>query len=591
MDDPRHAVAFCSHFAGEARVALDGAGLHAVRLVTFPARCHHAQAAWEEIERVVDRVAGEVTRLDVFCSACCFPERPPGSGREHCRLHLFSLCAYLVAPRALVDDLVPSRAYLLTSGWLRSWRQEVAAWGFEAATAREFLRESADSLVLLDTGVVPEAGSLLAEFSAAMDLPSRCVPVGTEVLRLHLERVALEADLEESRREVGRLQRTAADLTMALDVLAKVATVDPDAPEVLPRVQDLLHALFAPRDIRVLRFRRGEPGPLSGPDGDPVAFRGRFEGLVSDAEPTPGHDGILLRLRRGERPLAWMALDGIAFPEFLERYVNLARSVADVLSLALFNEEVVSEARDAAARLDATRRELERSNADLERFAYAASHDLQEPLRTVIGFSDLLERRAGAALDDQARHYLDAIREGGARMKALISDLLEFSRVGQGPDEPRPVAMDEVLGEVLAALQGLVAETGAVVERSLLPVVLGRRTDLARLLQNLIHNAIKFRAEGRPPVVQVSCERRGPEWRFTVRDNGVGFDPALRDRVFEPFRRLDRSRPGTGLGLALCRRVVEQHGGRIEVESEPGRGSVFHFAIPVYDPDRRTEAA
>ncbi|MHB9038681.1 MAG: ATP-binding protein [Armatimonadota bacterium] len=223
---------------------------------------------------------------------------------------------------------------------------------------------------------------------------------------------------------------------------------------------------------------------------------------------------------------------------------------------------------------------LARSNADLQQFAYIASHDLQEPLRMVSSYVQLLARRYQGKLDKDADEFIEFAVDGAHRMQALINGLLEYSRVSTRGIQFEPVSCDAVLDSALRNLQVAVEESGAIVTRDPLPEVNGDAVQLVQLLQNLIVNAIKFRSDD-PLCVHVSVEMTGDEWIFSVRDNGIGIAPENAERIFQLFERLQTEKGGTGLGLAICRKIVERHHGRIWVESELGRGSIFYFTIPV----------
>ena len=237
---------------------------------------------------------------------------------------------------------------------------------------------------------------------------------------------------------------------------------------------------------------------------------------------------------------------------------------------------------DINHRLEAQNTMLTRSNEELQRFAYVASHDLQEPLRKIISFSGLLVERMPESLDPDAVICVDRIVGSAARMKRLIEDLLMFSRVG-GAAEVRPVPVDcgLVLGSVVESLAVALAESQAVVTHGPLPVVLTNPTLTEQLLQNLIGNALKYRSDA-PPCIHVAAERLDTEWRFTVNDNGIGIDMAFSERIFQVFQRLHPrgQYEGTGIGLAVCKRIVESFGGRIGVDSTPGVGSTFWFTLP-----------
>jgi PAS domain S-box-containing protein len=226
-------------------------------------------------------------------------------------------------------------------------------------------------------------------------------------------------------------------------------------------------------------------------------------------------------------------------------------------------------------------RALERTNAELAQFAYVASHDLSEPLRMVSSYLQLLRRRYHGQIDEDADEFIDFAVEGANRMRALIEDLLAYSRAGRG-SEPRPIDLGHVMADVLSSLAAAVADARARVVVADLPIVLGDRLALAQVLQNLVANALKFRA-GPSACVWVSAERvHDGMWRVSVADDGIGIDAQYRERVFKMFQRLHEREAfeGTGIGLAICRKIVERQGGEIRVDGRPGGGSVFSFTIP-----------
>lgn len=248
--------------------------------------------------------------------------------------------------------------------------------------------------------------------------------------------------------------------------------------------------------------------------------------------------------------------------------------------------------KHAEAALAGQAKELVRSNKELEQFAYVASHDLQEPLRMVASYTQLLARRYRGKLDADADEFIAYAVDGATRMQQLINDLLSYSRVGSRRREIALISCEEVLAQVLANLHLAIEGNHATVTHDSLPVVAADRSQLAQLLQNLIGNALKFHGP-QPPHVHISAQatklvyRNGESqprtgWRFTVKDNGIGLDPQYAERIFVIFQRLHNSTeyPGTGIGLAVCKKIVEQHGGRIWVESELGKGATFFFTLP-----------
>ncbi len=242
--------------------------------------------------------------------------------------------------------------------------------------------------------------------------------------------------------------------------------------------------------------------------------------------------------------------------------------------------ELVRSLTAKAEHLQAHEAELRRSNQDLERFAHVVAHDLKEPLRTVHMFAQILVVRCSERMPAEARQYLDAVLNGAARMQGLVEDLLTYSVQRTAQNTDASVDMGELVRSVLGDLRAAIEENGAEIELGRLTAVQGDSRRLALLIQNLIGNALKYRSKEKPRIA-VSAECAGSECRFLVSDNGVGFDPAYAEQIFQPLKRLHgRETPGTGMGLAICRRIVQAHGGRIWADSRPGQGSRFYFTLP-----------
>jgi PAS domain S-box-containing protein len=269
--------------------------------------------------------------------------------------------------------------------------------------------------------------------------------------------------------------------------------------------------------------------------------------------------------------------DGSEFP--LEIMLSPLESAEGILVTAAIRD--ITARRAADRQLAQKVRDLNRSNEELGQFAYIASHDLQEPLRMVASYTQLLSRRYKGKLDADADEFIDFAVDGASRMQRLIQDLLTFSRVGSRGEALIPTSSDDALEQALTNLRGAIEDSGAQVTHDPLPTVLADEMQLTQLFQNLVGNAIKYRNPGLPKVHIAAARNGDKKWNFSVQDNGLGIEPEYFERIFGMFQRLHKREEfdGTGIGLAICKKIVERHGSTISVESTPGQGSTFRFAL------------
>ncbi|MFE7855338.1 ATP-binding protein [Streptomyces sp. NPDC057403] len=261
---------------------------------------------------------------------------------------------------------------------------------------------------------------------------------------------------------------------------------------------------------------------------------------------------------------------------------DLRRLASDLEAMRLRLVEELRFSEAARTLLDEQAEDLKRSNTELEQFAYVASHDLQEPLRKVSSFTQLLQRRYGGQLDERADQYIAFAVDGANRMQTLINDLLAFSRVGRVHNDHQTVDLEAVLGRTLDTLSVAVDESGAEITHDTLPTVIGDPTQMGMLWQNLLSNAIKFRSPDRPPRIHISAVSDDGHWEFAVTDNGIGIAPEFQEKIFVLFQRLHTkdAYPGTGIGLAMCKKVVEFHGGTIKIDPEYRQGTRVVVTLP-----------
>jgi PAS domain S-box-containing protein len=443
-------------------------------------------------------------------------------------------------------------------------------------SGREIMVEATIALLQADAG--PYAGRQFA-ISISRDITER---KALQAMRERQARqVALRADIGEALSRGGELgkvlQRCAEAIVANLDAaFARIWTLNAEAQVLELHASAGMYTHLDGPHGRVpmgtfkigLIAQEGVPHLTNDVPHDPrVGDKGwaQREGMVAFAGYPLIVDGRVVGVMAmfARRPLLQDTLDALA-------------GIADAIAQGI-------ERKRAEEALAQRAEELARSNADLEQFAYVASHDLQEPLRMVVSYLQLLERRYKGQLDERADRHIGYAVDGAKRMQRLINDLLTYSRVGRRGDTQALTDAAQILQNVLRDLSQAIEESGATVEHDPLPVVHADPTQLGQLLLNLIANALRFRSDA-PPRVHVGAryEPEAHEWVFQIKDNGIGIAPEHFDRIFIIFQRLHgwAEYPGTGIGLAICKKIVERHGGRIWVESEPGQGATFFFTLP-----------
>lgn len=405
---------------------------------------------------------------------------------------------------------------------------------------------------------------------------------GRMIGSVHVSRDITERKRAEEERErlLAEVQRNALELDTVFRALPYLVSIHGRDGRYL-RVNPAIVELFGFDPTHASREEIAARVRARFPDGTPLTPLNMPSSRALKGETVREVEYLLTDDRGEEHVLLVNAIpllaDGVVYGTVLAQ-MDITERKRNEEKIGNLNQEL----KESLFQFDELTRELERSNHDLQQFAYIASHDLQGPLHTVASFLQLLERRYRGQLDDKALSYINYAVDGSAYMQRLLVDLLAFSRVGGGKLNLRPVNLSEVAGRVVDNLRKGIADQGAeVVVDPSLPVVVADESQMLHLLQNLIANAIKFRGED-PPRVEVFAEKEAGLWRICVRDNGIGIDPRFAERIFLIFQRLHKREEygGTGIGLAICKKIVERHGGRIWVESQPGHGATFCFSLP-----------
>ncbi len=349
-----------------------------------------------------------------------------------------------------------------------------------------------------------------------------------------------------------------------------------------PQNIELLEVYFAPLGYKIVTAKSGQEA-LDKLSVNPIDL------ILLDVMMT-GMDGFEVTRRIRKDPL-YKHIPVIlitALRETEDRILGFESGCDDFISKPIDKMELLARVRSLLRvkayndQLNKAFKELERSNAELQQFAYVASHDLQEPLRMISSYLQLIEHRYKDKLDADGNEFINFAVNGANRMQSLIIGLLEYSRVGTHGNSFVEVNVSSLLDKVLKDLEVQINETGAVVIYEEMPVITADESQISRLFQNLIQNAVKFRREDINPRIMITFEKKGKDFEFCVKDNGIGIENQYFDRIFAIFQRLHTQDeyPGTGIGLSLCKKIVERHGGKIRIESQYGEGSSFYFIIP-----------
>lgn len=574
----------CDNFRRDVSAAIAAEGWDDVVVAAFPARCGRPPLSWNELRALLPE---ECTEVVVLGRACLGMLAEPPAGFPSVRLLPQQQCFHLVADANRVAAAITDGGYLVTPGWLADWRRHVADMGFAPEAAGDFFKDFASRLVLFDTGVDAASTARLDEMSNAVGLPAQCIAVGLDHLRSLLARIVLEWRLqgERAQRQEGeqRHRRELADQVSAMDLLARLARTRQEA-EAIAAIEEVFRMLFAPATWHYLRVESGQPRIDQQIAAELLAeirqFRSAWAWTASGA-------GFLLRIASGDKVLGLIAVDGLAYPEFRERYLNLALAISGVCALAIDN-----------ARTRKRLAEAERM-ASLGILVAGVAHEINTPVGVGLAASstlqdqteNLAQRFAGRRMtQSDLQAYLLAAREEAALIRANLE------RIGRLTDSFRQVAVEGKLPESTrfrfrAAIEDVVASLAARLSDARVELKLNcdpaleidsGPADWASIFTNLFNNSLQhgFRGRDRGRIEVAVVAREG---RLTVdySDDGLGMTAEARQRVFDPFFTTDMQK-GMGLGMHIVYNLVTQRfGGEIGCTSEPGTGAHFHIDVPL----------
>jgi signal transduction histidine kinase len=567
--------------------ALDGAE---VIVQTFDDVCLRPAAERMALVQAVEACAQANLKVGLF-GGRCLAGLPDLLARDRAAVCTTDSCPELALNRHVIQAYTATGAYVTTPGALADWERLVAQGELSRDGLRQLLGASTQRILLLDTGVYDECADRLAALARFAGLPGEILPVGLDAVRLRVESLLLYAQLSAQRDqaivESAQASRQSADYAMLFDLISALGGVKTET-EAVEKIFEVFTLLCAPSRLVYVPLIDGSPGEARARpayQGVSEATKNRLAGLRASHAWTELGKGFTLRIGRRSQAIAALEVDGFTYPNLARDYLNLALNIAPVLALAISNARQFQ-------KLNAANASLARSNAELAQFAAVVSNDLSAPLRAVSGH---LERFAARHADQLAGEAADLIAQavaGAGHMRKLVDALLAYCRVDMADRAFELTDCEVVVRQAMRNLAGPIADVKATVAFDPLPAVMGDAAQLVLLFQNLIENALKFRG-AQPPEVHIRAELQVGEptsadeqapigWLFALQDNGIGIAPEHAAGIFDLFHRApgQDTRNGTGMSLAICKKIVERHGGRIWFESAPGQGTTFYFTMP-----------
>jgi len=576
----------CHNFQPEVSAAIAAECWDDVVVVAFPVRCGRPPINWDELRSLIPADCGQVV---VLGRACLKGLGDPPADFPATRVMPVEQCFHLVAGESLVNEAIADGGYLITSAWLADWRSQLKALGFRIEQANEFFEDFAKELVLLDTGLDPDATTRLAELQEVTKLPARRIAVGLDHTRLRLARLVLEFRLEQAKRKIKEQNRQhaaeLADQIAAMDMLVQLAKTQ-DEEAAIAAIEDLFRMLFAPAALHYLRVENDIPIPR---EVIPADLDNAMRSLREDYSWTPDGQGFLLRIGRGDQVLGLIAIDRLTFPSYRERYLNMALAVTGVCGLAIEN------ARNRKKLLEAEKM------ASLAILVAGVAHEINTPLGIGLVAASSMQKQARELAQNFAarsmsqsdlQHYLE-LAESSTN---LICRNLE--RIGNLTDTFRQVAVDgkplekssfllkDCLDDVIRSMGDRLPKERIEMRITCDPEleIESVPSDWASIFVNLIGNSLKHGFKGRERGsidIRIELESSGKGLRVVYHDDGVGLAPETLARIFDPFFTTDLQH-GMGLGMHLVYNLITHRlGGSIQCESQPGQGVRFHIDVPV----------
>lgn len=575
LTTPPITLAICTNFLPEAKVLVKRNEMENITLIPWEATCRRSLTSWDEVMSLVDQADKPANPLVIIGS--CF-SRSIGSALEdlnHVHLEQLDHCFDLICSKEMVADLIKEGSYLVSSGWLTNWRQTLDDWGFDQRLAGQFFQETATKIVLLDTGIAPEAKTELQSFATHVGLPVHRIRVGLDHFFWRMSSIIGSARAEYQQQRLQLNEEKLAQYELSLSLLDSL-TDSKTEQEAVSGLTETFHVLFAPQHVQFYRHQQSSSGTderTSMPETLSAEMLHRL--TKNNYVLHESQDGFWIVLKNGAVIAGYLNISKVQIAKYLLRYLNLALALAPLCALAISRGQFAEQRqKDMAA--------LQLKNEEMEHFVDVVSHDLRSPLVTISSFMTMLQQDISTNNQELVAKDLNFIRGAMDKMNLLLNALRHLSSTGRQEFKVQRISLQSVIDSSLTAVAGSVQQynINVVVKHQEMQLV-GDPLQLGQIWQNLIENAIKYRGNHPSPTIEVGVIDNQIEPEFYVCDNGIGIASKHVERVFGIFSQLNPSSDGCGLGLALVKKIVERYQGSIRVESEgSGKGSCFYFTLP-----------
>lgn len=580
--DPRLAIFVCETFTPEVIAALREEGFSDVEVRAFPLNCGSPLLSAEELMKMLNEASTSATHMHYLGSSCIQLQHEASAIPDHVSVTQLPQCFDILIPSDLTSRLISEKKYLVSSGWLPFFKQQIFGWGFDQETARKFFRESASELLLVETGVGKETDSLMGEISQFIDMPFSTLHIGLCHCRLQLRGIVLgwryRMERETTRTQMVSLTRKTADYSMAFDQISELAQVS-DETEIMHKISKMITLLFAPKRssyIPAASERKKHPVVLIPP---PAGRKTRETKETS----------FSIQVLSNNENIGRIEVVDVMFPQYIDQYQTLSPILGKLFGLVISNAKRYETIKRHEEQLQANSNDLASMNAVKDKFFSIIAHDLRNPFNAMFGFINLFLDGYDEFSDPEKLDFMHRIQKISQNTYRLIENLLDWARTQTGKYEPQPVAFSlqkMMLDNIDIFLPGASHKNIRIrLESTGDLMVFADKYSLDAVIRNLISNAVKFTKPGGE--IRLNFHRKNKMVHCSVSDNGIGMSAMMVDQLFRLDTTVSRKgtddERGTGLGLILCKEYVEMNGGKIGVTSEEGKGTRFFFTIPLFD--------